>query len=423
MPQFCCPVFKTIAVKHIQEITQTEASASTRAQPARRAVTRLALADFRSYANLDLAVSGQTVVLTGDNGTGKTNVLEALSLLTPGRGLRRAELADCARNRGAGGFAVSVEIETPSGDVQLGTGIEPANGAAASRKYRIDREPATSIRAFCEHIRVVWLTPAMDGLFSGPAGERRRFLDRMVLSIDADHGARVNALERALRGRNRLLEDRLDHAGRIWLDSIEREIAELAIAVAAARFETVAKLIALITQGQGGEQNDRPAAGDAQFPFAELKLEGEIDALVETRPALEAEDVYRRILHDNRARDAAAGRTLVGPQSSDLSVRHGAKQVPAAQLSTGEQKALLVGLVLAQARLVKAMSGIAPLVLLDEIAAHFDPARRAALYDRLGALGGQVWLTGADPSAFASLKGRAQMLNVTPGAINALDEA
>jgi len=394
---------------------QTEASALLRAQPARRAVTRLALADFRSYARLDVTVTGQTVVLTGDNGAGKTNVLEALSLLTPGRGLRRAELADCARNGGAGGFAVSVEVETPSGAVQLGTGIEPQSGAAASRKYRIDREPTVSIRAFCEHIRVVWLTPAMDGLFSGPAGERRRFLDRMVLSIDADHGARVNALERALRGRNRLLEDRLDNAGRIWLDSIEREIAELAIAVAAARFETVAKLIALIAQDQ--------SVSDTQFPFAELKLEGEIDALIETRPALEAEDAYRRILHDNRTRDAAAGRTLIGPQSSDLSVRHGLKQAPAAQLSTGEQKALLVGLVLAQARLVKAMSGIAPLVLLDEIAAHFDPARRAALYDRLGALGGQVWLTGADPSAFASLKGRAQMLNVTPGAINAHDEA
>ena len=391
----------------------TEASAPMRAQAARRAVTRLTLADFRSYAKLDLAVTGQTVVLTGDNGAGKTNVLEALSLLTPGRGLRRAEFADFARNGGAGGFAVSVEVETPAGEVQLGTGIEPQNGVAASRKYRIDREPAASIRAFCEHIRVVWLTPAMDGLFSGPAGERRRFLDRMVLSIDADHGARVNALERALRGRNRLLEDRLDKAGRIWLDSIEREIAELAIAVAAARFETVAKLIALIVQEQ--------SVGDTQFPFAELKLEGEIDALIETRPALEAEDAYRRILHDNRARDAAAGRTLVGPQSSDLSVRHGVKQAPAAQLSTGEQKALLVGLVLAQARLVKAMSGIAPLVLLDEIAAHFDPARRAALYDRLGALGGQVWLTGADPSAFASLAGRAQMLNVTPGAISALD--
>jgi DNA replication and repair protein RecF len=396
-----------------QEIMHTDASMQMLDGRARRGVTRLALADFRSYARLDLLVSGQTVVLTGDNGAGKTNVLEALSLLAPGRGLRRAELEDCVRNEGAGGFAVSVEIDTSFGGVQLGTGIEPANAAAPSRKYRIDREPAPSIRAFCDHVRVVWLTPAMDGLFSGPPGDRRRFLDRLVLSLDADHGARVNALERALRGRNRLLEGRLDHGGRIWLDAIEREIAELAIAVAAARSETVSKLAALVADGR--------SAGDCQFPAAELRLVGEIDSLIETRPALEAEDLYRRILHDNRARDAAAGRTLVGPQSSDLDVRHEAKQASAAQLSTGEQKALLVGLVLAQARLVKAMSGIAPLVLLDEIAAHFDPVRRTALYDRLGLLGGQIWLTGADVSTFADLKGRAEILRVTPGAINDLD--
>lgn len=385
-------------------------SQTSRQNPARpaRGVRRLALADFRSYARLDIAVSGQTIVLTGDNGAGKTNALEALSLLTPGRGLRRAELGDCARENGAGGFAVSVEIETPSGVIQLGTGIEAPNAAAPARKYRVNREPAASIRAFCDHIRVVWLTPAMDGLFSGPAGDRRRFLDRVVLSIDADHGARVNALERALRGRNRLLEGRIDQSARVWLDAIEREIAELAIAVAAARFETVSKLAALVADGEG--------ANDSQFPFARLRLEGEVDSLIEMRPALEAEDIYRGILRDNRVRDAAAGRALIGPQSSDLDVRHGDKQARAAQLSTGEQKALLVGLVLAQARLVRAMSGIAPLVLLDEIAAHFDPSRRAALYDRLGRLGGQVWLTGADLLTFAELDDR-EMLLVTPGNI------
>lgn len=234
-----------------------------------------------------------------------------------------------------------------------------------------------------------------------------------MLGIDADHGARVNALERALRGRNRLLESRLGSSERIWLDAIEREVAELAIAVAAARFETVAKLSILIAEARG--------AGDTPFPFAELRLQGEIDALIESRPALEAEDLYRKILRDNRARDGAAGRTLVGPQSSDLRVWHSAKQVEAAQISTGEQKALLVGLVLAQARLVKMISGIAPLVLLDEIAAHFDPTRRAALYDLLAALGAQVWLTGADPATFSSLEGCAQMLKVTPGAIRAFN--
>jgi DNA replication and repair protein RecF len=378
------------------------------------AALRLALTDFRSYAALDLSVSASVVVLTGDNGAGKTNVLEALSLLTPGRGLRRAELGAFARQDGGGGFAVSVELETPFGGVQLGTGIEPPNAATPLRKYRIDREPTASIRSFCDHVRVVWLTPGMDGLFSGPAGERRRFLDRVVLSIDADHGARVNALERALRSRNRLLEDGARQSDRSWLDAIEREIAELAIAVAAARFETVSKLSALIL--------DTREKSDSLFPWAELSLQGDIESLISARPALEAEDIYRGILRRNRMRDAAAGRTLVGPQASDLRVRHGPKQADAAQTSTGEQKALLVGLVLAQARLVKAMSGIAPLVLLDEIAAHFDPKRRGALYDLLGVLDGQVWLTGADPATFAGLEARAaQMLKVTPGEITALN--
>jgi DNA replication and repair protein RecF len=378
---------------------------------ARIGVRRVALADFRSYPSLELDLFTPLVVLTGDNGSGKTNLLEALSLLAPGRGLRRAEIGECARDKGAGGWAVSVELETPKGVVQLGTGIETQHDAAALRKYRIDRAPVNSIRAFCDHVRVVWLTPAMDGLFAGPAGERRRFLDRMVLSLDGDHGARVNALERALRGRNRLLEERPNHSERTWLDAIEREVAELAIAVAAARFETVSKLSALILAGRNE---------DSVFPWAELSLRGDVESLIATRPALEAEDIYRGVLRDSRARDAAAGRTLIGPQASDLRVRHGPKQAPAAQTSTGEQKALLVSLVLAQARLVKAMSKIAPLILLDEIAAHLDPTRRAALYNLLEILGGQIWLTGADPATFAGLETRAQMLRVTPGSVTAL---
>ena len=208
---------------------------------AHKGVRRLTLADFRSYAALDLRVDAHLIVLTGDNGAGKTNLLEALSLLAPGRGLRRAELAECPRKGGRGGFAVSAELETQWGGVQLGTGIEPQMDAPAQRKYRIDRAPAASIRAFSDHVRVVWLTPAMDGLFAGPAGDRRRFLDRLVLSIDADHATRVNALERALRGRNRLLEEG-SSADRGWLDAIEEETAQLAIAIAAARIETVSRL-------------------------------------------------------------------------------------------------------------------------------------------------------------------------------------
>ncbi len=361
-------------------------------------VWRLALADFRSYASLDLAVNARLVVLTGDNGAGKTNLLEALSLLAPGRGLRRAELRDCARSDGGGGFAISVELETQNGGIQLGTGIEPQTNAPLLRKYRIDRAPARSIRGFSDHVRVVWLTPAMDGLFMGPAGDRRRFLDRLVLAIDADHGTRVASLERALRSRNRLLEEG-PGADRGWLDAIEREAAELAIAVAAARIETVSRLA-----GYG-------------VPWADVALEGETERLVGTCPTLEAEDIYHGIFRGNRSRDAAAGRILIGPQASDLCVRHGPKQVPAAQASTGVQKALLAGLVLAHARLVTTMSGLTPLVLLDEIAAHFDPVRRDALFEALETLGGQIWLSGADRAIFGTIEKRALMLQVTPGSV------
>ncbi len=396
--------------------TSLEASAAAPHAPAktfaRAGVRRLALADFRSYASLDLAVNGRLVVLTGDNGAGKTNLLEALSLLAPGRGLRRAELRDCARNSGGGGFAISVELETQNGGVQLGTGIEPQKDAPPQRKYRISREPVGSIRGFSDHVRVVWLTPAMDGLFIGPAGDRRRFLDRLVLAIDAGHGVRAASLERALRSRNRLLEEG-PGANRGWLDAIEREAAEFAVAVAAARVETVSRLSALIT-----ETRDKTSP----FPWADLALEGEIERLVATRPALQAEDIYRDMLRAGRSRDAAAGRTLIGPHASDLCVRHGPKQVPAAQASTGEQKALLAGLVLAHARLVAQLSGLAPIILLDEIAAHFDPVRRDALFGVLETLGGQIWLSGTDRATFATIEKRALMLKVTPGPVTSISQ-
>jgi DNA replication and repair protein RecF len=370
---------------------------------------RVALADFRSYAALDLRTGAKLVALSGDNGAGKTNLLEALSLFAQGRGLRRADMSDMAREGGAGGFAVSLEfLGEAGGPVQMGAGLERIEGVA-QRKFRLDREPISSARAFADHIRIVWLTPAMDGLFSGPAGERRRFLDRLVLAVDSEHGARVNGLERALRNRNRLLEERFSE--KIWLDAAEREIAELAIAVASARRETVERLAALIAA-------TRDEA--SPFPWADIALDGEIDRLVAENPALAAEDCYRATLRDNRPRDAAAGRTLIGPQASDLSVRHGPKMCEARRASTGEQKALLVGLVLAHARLVAAMSGIAPLVLLDEIAAHFDPARRRALFDALDALGGQIWMTGADSALFDDLDGRADLFAVANGVISPL---
>jgi len=362
------------------------------------------LADFRSYPALDLCLDAGPIVLTGENGAGKTNLIEAISLLSPGRGLRRAELAECARIGGPGTFAVSVEVATRDGLIQLGTGTEAQPDGTLLRRYRLNREPIPSIRGFADHVRVVWLTPAMDSLFAGPAGDRRRFLDRLVLALDAEHGSRVNALERALRNRNRLLEDGQQDR---WLDAAEREIAELGVAVAAARQQTIAHLSRVIT-----------ATKDASpFPFAELMLKGEIEELIGSRPALEVEEVYRRLLRQNRARDAAASRTLIGPHASDLLVRHGVKQADAARSSTGEQKALLVGLVLAHARLVAVLSGIAPFILLDEIAAHLDAARRQALYERLAGLQAQVFLTGADRAAFAGLEGRATILKVVPGQV------
>lgn len=361
------------------------------------------LRDFRSYAALDLPLDGRLVVLCGENGAGKTNLLEALSLFSPGRGLRRAELAECARTGGAGGFALSIEVEEDGASHQLGSGWEPAaNANGAERRNRIDRAPVSSTRAFCDHLRLVWLTPAMDSLFSGPAGERRRFLDRLVLAIDPNHGARVAQFERALRGRNRLLEEGTPNAS--WLDAIEREAAELGVAVVAARLECVSRLDALIA----ADRDD-----SSPFPWARLALQGEIEALARSRPALEAEDRYRAILRENRGRDAAAGRTLIGPHLGELMVWHGPKSAPAASASTGEQKGLLVGLVLAHARLVADMSGIAPHALFDEIAAHFDPRRRAALFDQLERIGGQVFLTGADPAPFAGLEGRARMFEVS----------
>ena len=371
------------------------------------AVARLILQDFRSYRSLDLPVEARIVALTGENGAGKTNVLEALSLFTPGRGLRRAELADMASQDGTGGFAASITLAGEG--ARLGIGLsEPDAEGRRSRMARIDGAAVGSALAFSEYLRIVWLTPDSDGLFRASAGERRRFLDRLVLAVDPGHATRSNALERALRSRNRILEETPGQAQ--WLDAVEREIAELGVAVAAARAETVARLSAIIAE-------TRDAA--SPFPQAELALSGDIDRLVAELPALDAEEAYRSRLRQNRPRDRAAGRTLVGPQASDLQVRHVQKNIAAEFGSTGEQKALLIGLVLAHARLVAAMSGLSPLVLLDEIAAHLDPRRRAALYEDLLALGCQIWMTGADPTLFAELPGAAQRFTVTAGAVRA----
>jgi len=372
-------------------------------------IRRLTLANFRSYhaAQISLERAGP-VVVTGANGAGKTNLIEAISLLAPGRGLRRATVEELAFTEGDGSWAVSAEIEGMLGLATLGTGIDPPAGETPmlSRRCRIDREPVNSATAFADHLRVVWLTPAMDPLFNGPASERRRFLDRLVLAVDAQHSSRVSALERSLRSRNRLLED--PRSDPHWLDAVEHETAEVAVAVAAARAETVSRL-------SGALAAARTTA--PEFPAAEIALNGWMEMLLPDHPAREIEDRYRALLRDNRARDAAAGRTLDGPHLSDLAVTHAGKGIPAREASTGEQKALLIRLVLAHARLIKEMTGFAPLLLLDEVVAHLDPGRRAALYDALTVLGAQVFMTGADPVAFGDIVGRADVFVVRGGTV------
>lgn len=372
-------------------------------------IRRLTLSNFRSYhvAQVGLDRPGP-VVLTGANGAGKTNLIEAISLLAPGRGLRRATMEELAFSEGDGAWAVSAEIEGMLGLATLGTGIDPpaAEESTPTRKCRIDRESVGSATAFADHLRVVWLTPAMDPLFNGPASERRRFLDRLVLAVDAQHSSRVAALERSLRSRNRLLEDSPGDSH--WLDAVEHETAEVAVAVAAARTETAKRLSAALE----ASRDNAP-----EFPQAQISLQGWMEQLLPDYSAIEVEDRYRGVLKENRARDAAAGRTLDGPHLSDLVVMHTGKNIPAADASTGEQKALLIRLVLAHAGLVKQMTGFAPLLLLDEVIAHLDPLRRAALYDALSLLGVQVWMTGADPAAFGDMVGRAQVFLVRSGVV------
>ena len=370
-------------------------------------IHRLTLTHFRNYRAAALQTRRDMVVLVGPNGAGKTNCIEAISFLSPGRGLRRATLDHVADNQGDGSWAVSAEVEGALGLATLGTGIDPpvSEEAATSRRCRIDREPVSSATAFGDHLRMVWLTPAMDGLFMGAASERRRFFDRLVLAIDSQHSSRVSALERSLRSRNRLLEVRNydDH----WCDAIERETAELAVAVAAMRGQTMTRLAAMLR-----------ARGQASvFPSARIMLDGWMENALIDEPATSVEDRYREILRASRQRDAAAGRTLDGPHLTDLQVIYAPKNMPARDASTGEQKALLIGLVLAHANLVAEMTGITPLLLLDEVIAHLDPDRRIALFDELAKLGAQVWMTGADPAAFADVGTSSEIFDVDSGRI------
>jgi DNA replication and repair protein RecF len=372
--------------------------------PARPAVTRLLLSDFRGYAALRLEVADGPVVLTGPNGAGKTNLLEAISFLAPGRGLRRARLRDIDRRAaGAGAWALSAGIVTPRGAVQIGTGRDAASESGERRLVRIDGAAAKSQAVLAQHLHLVWLTPQMDRLFLEGSSGRRRFLDRLVLGFDAGHAARLGAYERALTERARLLRD--GPADAAWLGALEDGLAADGIAIAAARRDMVARL-------------DEACAGAAgPFPQARLALEGEVEAWLATLPALAAEDELRRRLRDGRRGDAEAGVTLVGPHRADLAVTHLGTGMPAGLCSTGEQKALLIAILLAHARLRAASSGAPPILLLDEVAAHLDERRRDALFAALEALGAQAWLTGTEARLFAGLADTGQFFTIADAEI------
>ncbi|MGU3399353.1 DNA replication/repair protein RecF [Brucellaceae bacterium D45D] len=377
-------------------------------RPDRVSVRRLKLSDFRNYAELTLPLGPGHVVLTGENGSGKTNLIESLSFLSPGRGLRRASYDDVARVSGHDGFAIHATLDCMIyGEAEIGTGT--AGGGEGGRKVRINAMAASG-DDLLDYARILWVVPSMDGLFTGGASERRRFLDRMVLAIDTAHGKRVLDYEKAMRSRNRLLSDGNMDGG--WLDAIESQMAELGTAIAAARAEAMRLIAAMIER--------LPAEGP--FPKADCFLEGALESRIALEAALDLEEDFRRTLRDGRLRDRASGRTLDGPHRTDLIVQHRPKAMPAALCSTGEQKALLIGLILAHARLTGELSGMAPILLLDEIAAHLDAGRRAALFGILDDLGGQAFMTGTDRALFEALQGDAQFFNVASGQLTGIEK-
>ena len=385
--------------------------AATGAAPANLAVRQLRLTDFRNYRQLRLDCGTAPVVLVGPNGAGKTNLLEALSFLVPGRGLRRARLDEVCR-RGRGGdpdttvWAVAATLDAPDGRLTIGTGLEPARSPGSLRRaVRIDGRAATSQTALGLHVAAVWLTPQLDRLFLDGPGERRRFLDRLVTALHPQHAGDAAVYDNAMRQRSRLLAER--NRDPHWFTALEDTMARHGVALAANRADTVQRLDAAARLGVG------------PFPRASLAMAGEIDDWIASMPALDVEDRLRAMLAASRLRDGESGTTSHGPHRSDLAVRHLDLDLPAAEGSTGQQKALLVSIALAHARLVALLRGSAPLLLLDEIAAHLDAERRAALFEEVLALGVQSWMTGTDAELFAPLGDRAQLLRIADGAIAA----
>jgi len=395
---------------------------------ARQSVDKLTLTDFRCYARLRLETGPAPVVLTGPNGAGKTNILEALSFLAPGRGLRRARLAEASRREpgeiseraperaqerpslrsSERAWAVAVRIRTPDGPRDVGTGREVlGDEKREKRRVQIDGQPVSAQAALAEICSVQWLTPAMDRLFQEGPKARRSFLDRMVIGQDPAHAGRLYAYEHALRERSKLLRSGSQKPDPAWLDALEETLAAKGVAVAAARAHLARDL------------NEFCAHPLGPFPGAGLRLAGEVEDWLGEAPALEAEDRLRGALKNSREHDAEAGGAASGPHRSDLTVRHLARGRPAAECSTGEQKALLIAIQLGAARMQRQASGAAPLLLLDEVTAHLDETRRAALFDELEALDAQAWMTGTDAALFDGLKGRAQFFAVRDGVVTA----
>ena len=393
-------------------------------QTDRIAVRRVRLTDFRCYQTLALDLDQRPVVLAGPNGAGKTNLLEAISFLVPGRGLRRARLTDVARREAEEAltyphavpraWAVAATVDDGTAVFDIGTGLAPEAGVPGGpgrRTVRIDGAPARSQVVLGERLAALWLTPDMQRLFTENPSGRRRFLDRLVFSFDPAHASRLQGFEKAMRQRARLLSDAAASGravDRAWADALESAMVEKGVAIAAARRALIRRL------------NPACAMGIGPFPAAELAVEGLLDDWLSEGPALEAEDRFRAALAASRSNDGFSRSARIGPHCSDLTVVHIDKNVSAAQCSTGEQKALLISIVLANARLQSLDAGVVPLLLLDEVAAHLDEARRVALFDEITALGAQAWMTGTDRHLFAPLGDGAQYFSVADAAISSL---
>jgi len=376
---------------------------------------KVSLFHYRNYTEASLEVGPEPVVLLGRNGAGKTNFLEALSLFSPGRGLRRAHSSDLAAAQSDGAWSVSGRVHSAIGPVTIGTGMRASGQGGSSERtqriVRIDGDSRVSSGVLAEYLDIIWLTPAMDGLFTGPASDRRRFLDQLVLCFDSGHRTTLNRFERAMQQRNRMLSDRVEDPH--VLTGLEQIMAETGVALAAARSEAVAALRSVI-----GARRDRDPT--SPFPWADVGIGGQLEADLSSQPAVDVEDQYVERLKGARARDQAAGRALDGPHRSDFLVGHGPKSMAARLSSTGEQKSLLLGLVLAHAELVRQRrDGLAPVLLLDEVAAHLDSDRRSALFAEIRALNAQAWMTGTDQSSFSGLGSEVQIRRVSEGKISA----